>query len=155
MELKSRAFLISREEFFVYARETTNPLLPVIFALEQSPECIWLPVHYHQLTADISFPLPLIGQAVTNIHHLEMKTFKDTADIGMIIDADHHLSLATPHEVSNALVVLKGKVHTVACCLPVRRIHIVKCVGTVVAFGAVQPGQVFNVGTGQPLPRCR
>jgi len=39
--------------------------------------------------------------------------------------------------------------------LPVRRIHVVKGVGTVVTLGAVQPGQVFNVGAGQPLPRCR
>ena len=73
----------------------------------------------------------------------------------MVIDAYHYLSLTATHEVSHKLVVLEGKVHAIACRLPVRRIHVVKGVSTAVTLAAVQPGQVFNVGAGQPLPSCR
>jgi len=55
----------------------------------------------------------------------------------MVVDADHHLALATSHKVGHALVVLKRKVDAIALCLPVRRVHVVEGVGPVVALGAV------------------
>ena len=84
-----------------------------------------------------------------------MKALKHPPNVRVIIDADHDLPFAAPHKVSHTLVILEGKVHAITRRLPVRRVHVVKGVGTVVAFSTGQPGQVFNVGAGQPLPRCR
>ncbi|MNC78477.1 hypothetical protein D3C75_1306960 [compost metagenome] len=73
----------------------------------------------------------------------------------MVVNADHHPALATAHEVGHAFVVLKRKVHAVAGGLPIRRVHVMEGVGSVIAFGAFQPRQIFHVGTGQALPGGR
>ena len=82
-----------------------------------------------------------------------MKTFKHAADVRVVVDADHHFAFTPTHEVGHPLIVLKRKVHAITSGLPVRRIHVVEGVGTVVAFGAFKPGKVFDVGAGQALPR--
>jgi integrase len=53
------------------------------------------------------------------------------------------------HEVGHPLVVLEWKIDAIAGGLPARRIHVVKSMGTVVAFGAFKPGQILDVSTGQ------
>lgn len=84
-----------------------------------------------------------------------MEPLEDSPNVRMVVDADHDLPFATSHELGDALIVFKGKIHAIACRLPVRRIHVVKGVCTVVAFCAVQPRQIFNVGARQALPRGR
>lgn len=84
-----------------------------------------------------------------------MEAFEHTADVRMIVDADHHLSFAPAHEVGHPFVVLKRKVDAIAGGLPVRRIHVMEGVGTVVAFRTFKPGEIFDVGAGQALPRGR
>lgn len=42
------------------------------------------------------------------------------ADVRVIVDADQHLALATPHEVGHPLVVIEGEVDSVAGGLPFR-----------------------------------
>lgn len=84
-----------------------------------------------------------------------MEAFKHSANIRVIVDADHDLPLATPHKVSHSLVTLKGKIHPVAGRLPVGRIHIVEGMGAVIALGTLKPAQIFNIGAGHTLPRCR
>lgn len=84
-----------------------------------------------------------------------MEAVEHTANVRVIVDAHHHLAFAAPHKVGHPLVILKGKIHTIACCLPVRWIHVMKGVGTVITFGAIQPRQVFNIGAGQTLPSGR
>ncbi|MNT99771.1 hypothetical protein D3C72_2427090 [compost metagenome] len=58
----------------------------------------------------------------------------------MIVDAYHDLTPAPAHEVGHAFIVFKRKINTIAGSLPVRRIHVVESVGTVVALGAIKPG---------------
>ena len=84
-----------------------------------------------------------------------MKTVEHLPNVRMVIDANHHPPFAAPHKISHALVVFKREVNSVASGLPVRRVHVVEGVGTVVAFGAFEPGEVFDVGTGQTLPGGR
>lgn len=81
-----------------------------------------------------------------------MEARKHAADVRMIVDADHYLAFTAAHEVGHEFVVFKGKVHPIAGGLPVRRVHVVKGVGTVIAFGAFKPGEIFDVGTRQTLP---
>ena len=81
-----------------------------------------------------------------------MEALEHTADVRVVVDADHHFAFAAAHEVGHPFIVLERKVHAVAGGLPVRRIHIVEGVGTVVAFRAFKPGEVFDVGAGQALP---
>ncbi len=73
----------------------------------------------------------------------------------MIVDADHHLAFAATHEASHPLVILERKVHAITGGLPVRWIHVMKGVGTVVAFSTFEPREVFDVGTGQTQPSSR
>jgi hypothetical protein len=73
----------------------------------------------------------------------------------MVVDAEHHLALAATHEVGHPLVVLERKVHSVAGGLPVRRIHVVKRVRTIIAFSTFKRGEVFDVSTGQAQPGGR
>ena len=70
----------------------------------------------------------------------------------MAVDADHHLSLAATQDVGHPLVVLERKVHAVAGSLPVRRIHVMEGMGSIVAFGAFKPREILNVGARQALP---
>ena len=84
-----------------------------------------------------------------------MEAFKHAADIRMVVDADHHLAFATAHEIGHPFVVFEREIHAIAGSLPVRRIHVVERVGTVVAFSAFKPGKIFDVGAGQALPRSR
>jgi hypothetical protein len=80
---------------------------------------------------------------------------KHTPYVWVVVDADHHLALAATHEVGHSLVVLEWKVNAVAGGLPVRRVHVVEGLGTVVAFSAFKPREVFDVSTGQTLPGGR
>src|SRR5450830_1591039 len=90
--------------------------------------------------------MPLIGRRVPNIQHLEVEALEHTPNVRMIVDADHHPALAAPHEVGHPLVVLKRKVDSIAGSLTVRWVHVVERVRTVVALGAVKPGEIFDVG---------
>ena len=84
-----------------------------------------------------------------------MEAVEHAADVWMVVDADHHPALAATHEVGHSLVVLEREVHAVAGGLPVRGVHVMEGMGTVIAFGAFKPGKVFDVGTGQALPGGR
>jgi len=102
--------------------------------------------------ATSAFPLSLIRRRIPNIQRLKMKPGKHPPNIRMVIDADHHLALTPAHEVGHALVVFKREVDAVARRLPVRRVHVMEGVGSVVAFGAVEPGEVFDVRACEALP---
>jgi len=84
-----------------------------------------------------------------------VETLKHTPNVRMVVDAYHYLAFAAAHEVSHPLIVLERKVHPIAGGLPVRRVHVVEGVGTVVAFGAFKPREIFDVGTRQTLPGGR
>lgn len=84
-----------------------------------------------------------------------MKTLEHPPDVRVVIDADHHLPLAAPHEVGHTLVVLEGEIHPIALGLPVRRVHVEKGVRPVIPLGTVQPGQILDVDAGQALPGGR
>lgn len=71
-----------------------------------------------------------------------MEVIEHPANIRMVVDADHDLTFATPHDVSHPLIILKRKVHTVTGGLPVRRIHVMETMATVVALSAFQPRQI-------------
>lgn len=123
--------------------------------LKQSTHDRRLPIHYNQLSAQFDLTLPLVGIAVADIQGLKVKALEHSTNIWMVIDADHHLAFAAPHEVGHPLVILERKVHAIASGLPVRRVHVMKGMGSVVAFGAFQPGKVFDVGARQALPGSR
>lgn len=122
---------------------------------EQASQGSRLPVHDYQLSTDFGLSLPRIRSTVTNVHHLEVKPRKHPPDIRVIVDADHHLAFAAPHKVDHALVILKWKIQAVAGRLPVRWIHVVERMDTVVALSTFKPAKVFNISAGQTLPRCR
>jgi len=84
-----------------------------------------------------------------------MEALEHTADVRMIVDADHHLAFAAVHKVSHPLVIFEREVDSVAGGLPVRWVHVMEGVGTVVAFSAFKPGKIFDVGAGQALPGGR
>ncbi|MNS37763.1 hypothetical protein D3C72_699920 [compost metagenome] len=84
-----------------------------------------------------------------------MKAFKNPPNIRVVVDAYHHLALAETHEVGHALVVLKRKVDAISGGLPVRWVHVMEGMSTIVAFSAFKPGEVFDVGAGQALPGGR
>lgn len=137
------------------ACEAINPLFPVIFCGRTGTGKHLAPSSLSPLTADISFPMPLIVSAVTNINHLEEKPVKHMPNVRMVVDANHNLAFAVLNKVGHPFVTFKRKIHTIALGLPVRRIHVMKSVRAIVALSTVQPGQVFNVGAIQPLPCCR
>lgn len=68
--------------------------------------------------------LPLVRRAVTDIDSLKMESLKDVPNVRVIVDANHDLPFAASHEVSHELIIFKGKIHAIACRLPVRRIHL-------------------------------
>lgn len=118
---------------------------------EQASECSWLPIHDHQFSTDFHLTLPLIGITVANVQGLEVKALKHPSDVRIVVDADHNLTFALAHEVSHPLVIPKRKIHTIAGGLPVRRVDVVKGMGTIIALRVFQPGEVFDVGTRQAL----
>lgn len=99
--------------------------------------------------------MSLVRRSVPYVHSLKVKPLKYSPDIRVIVDAHHHLPSATSHELGHPLVVFEGEIHTIACGLPVRRVHVMEGVRPVVAFGAFKPAQVLDVGTRQPLPGRR
>lgn len=84
-----------------------------------------------------------------------MEALEHATDVRVVVDADHHLAFAPPHEVSHPFIVLKRKVHAITSGLPVRRVHVVEGMGAVVTFSAFKPREIFDVGTGQALPGGR
>ncbi len=84
-----------------------------------------------------------------------MKALEHPTDVWVIVNADHHLAFATAHELGHPFVVLEWEVNAIAGGLPVRRVHVVEGVGTVIALSAFKPGEVFDVGAGQALPGGR
>lgn len=122
-------------------------------ASEQTTKRGWLPVHDHQLAGHLGLTLPLVRVGVANIQVLEVEAVEGAPDVRVIVDADHHLALATAHEVGHALVLLEGKVHPVASGLPIRRVHVEERVRSIIALGAGEPGQVLDIGAGEALPR--
>ncbi|MNH17148.1 hypothetical protein D3C79_768070 [compost metagenome] len=70
----------------------------------------------------------------------------------MIVDAYHHPAFASAHEFSHPLILFEREIDPVAGGLPVWRIHVEEGVRSIVALRTVEPGQIFDVGAGQPLP---
>lgn len=97
----------------------------------------------------------MVGVAIADIQRLEMKALEHTADVRVVVDANHHFSFAAAHEVGHPLVVLEQKVHPITCGLPVRRVHVMEGMGAVVTFSAFKPREVFDVGARKALPRGR
>ncbi|KPB49741.1 hypothetical protein ALP73_05285 [Pseudomonas coronafaciens pv. garcae] len=121
-------------------------------ALEKAPKRRRLPIHYYELSTDHALGLSLIRRGVANIHQLKMEAVKNLPDVRVIVDAHHHLSFTSPHEVGHSLVVFEREIHAIASGFPIRGIHVVKGVGTVVTLGAVQPRKVFDIRARKPLP---
>lgn len=115
----------------------------------------WIPVHDHQFTANLTLSLPLVRYGVPDVHHLKVKPLKHPPDIRVIVDADHHLAFAAARKVGHALIVLERTFHAIAGGMPVRRVQVVKGMGTVVTFSTFKPGEIFDVGAGQALPGGR
>ncbi len=86
-----------------------------------------------------SLRLPLIGGRVPDLGRLKMKPFKHPPNVRVVVDADHHLPLTTPHKISHALVVFEREVDAVPRRLPVRRVHVVEGVWPVVALCTLKP----------------
>lgn len=84
-----------------------------------------------------------------------MEAVKGSPDIRVVVDTDHHPTLAPAHEVGHTLVLLERKIHAIASGLPIRRVHVEKCVRSIIALGAIEPGQVLDVGACEALPRGR
>lgn len=141
--------------FHICNIEIRSQSIPAPRTLEQCSQLLWLPIHDHQLTPNLRFSLALVAVAVANTQCLEVETSEHTADVRVIVNTDHHPTFAAPHEIGHSLVIVERKIYAVAGGLPVRGIHVVEGVGTVVAFGAFQPGQVFDVRAGQALPSGR
>lgn len=78
----------------------------------------------------------------------EVEAIEGSADVRVIVDADHYPALAAPHEVGHPLVLLEREVDAVAGGLPVRRVHVEERVRSIVALGAIEPGQS---GVSRPL----
>ena len=112
-----------------------------------------MPVHDHKLASYFGLALPLVRVAVADIQTLEVETRKHSTDVWMVIDADHHPTLAAPHEVGHALVFLEREIKPITSGQSVRRIHVEERVRSIVALGAGEPGQVLDVGVGESLPR--
>lgn len=108
--------------------------------LKQTTKLSRRPIHDDQLTRHVGAALSLVGRGVPDIQRFEVEAFENTPDVRVVVDADHHPALAAPHEHGHLLVVLEGEVDTVTCRLPVRRVHVVKRVRSIVAFSAFQPG---------------
>lgn len=83
-----------------------------------------------------------------------MEAFKHATDVRVVVDAHHRLAFAAAHELSQPLIVLKRKVDAITSGLPVRRVHVVERVRTVVAF-STSSWEIFNVGARQALPSGR
>jgi hypothetical protein len=84
-----------------------------------------------------------------------MEAFEHPPNVGMIFDADHYLAFARTHKVRHSRVILERKIHSIPCCFPVRRFHVVKRMRSVVALNAVIPRQVLDIGLRQALPGGR
>lgn len=97
----------------------------------------------------------LVGCGVADIDGLKMETLEHPPYIWVIVDTHHDPTLAAPHEISHPFVVLKREVDAIAGSLPVRRIHVVEGIRTVIPFSAVKPREVFDVSAGQSLPGGR
>jgi len=82
-----------------------------------------------------------------------MEALESSMNIRMVVNAHHDLTLTAAHEIGHSLVLLERKIHTIAGGLPVRRIHVEERVHSIVALGAIEPGQVLDVGAGEALPR--
>lgn len=98
--------------------------------------------------------MPLIRAAVSDVQALRVKAVERSPDVRVVVDADHHLALAAPHELGHALVVLERKVDAVAGGLPIRWVHIVERVHSIITLGTVLPGQVLDIRTSEALPSC-
>ncbi|MND51249.1 hypothetical protein D3C81_479200 [compost metagenome] len=81
-----------------------------------------------------------------------MEAVERSSNIRVIVDADHYPPFAPTHEIGHALIFLERKIKPIASSLPVRRVHVEERVRPVVTFGAGEPGQVFDIGPGKPLP---
>lgn len=106
---------------------------------EKSSESVRFPIHDHQFPTHFSLPLTLVGVAITYIQRLEVKAVKHPPDVRVIVDADHHLAFAATHEVGHPRVVFKREVNAITGGLPIRRVHVMEGMSTVVAFSAFEP----------------
>ena len=89
-----------------------------------------------------------VGHAVLNPQLVHRQTVEDAADIRVIVDADHHLAAAAPHDRSHRLVLVQLERDAVAFYLPIGRIKVKERVGPVVALDALLPVQVLDRGAG-------
>jgi len=111
-----------------------------------------MPVHDYQLAGYLRLTLTVVRVAVADIQTLEVEPLKRSADVWMIVDADHHPTLAPAHEVGHALVLLDGEVDAIAGSLPIRRVHVEERVCSIIALGAGEPGQTLDIGACEALP---
>jgi hypothetical protein len=79
--------------------------------------------------------------------HVETVASENASDVGMIVDRQHHFTLAGAHRLRQKLVLLKPKLYTVSLNLPVRRVGIEKSVLPVVAGKALGPREILNKST--------
>lgn len=82
-----------------------------------------------------------------------MEAIERSADVWVVIEADHHPALATTHELRHVLVLLEWEIHAISGSLPIWRVHVEKRVCSIIALGTVEPGQILDVGAGEALPR--
>lgn len=83
--------------------------------------------------------MAIICGAIPNVQGLKVEAFEGSANVRMIVDADHHSAFASLHEFSHSLVVTELELNTVSVCLPIRRIHVMESMSTVVLLGALKP----------------
>ena len=88
-----------------------------------------------------------IGHAVFNTQIMHHQAVKSSADIGVVVDADHHLPFSLAHCLGHLLVLLPFERYAVAFGLLIRRIEVEEGVRPVIAAHNLLPGQVLDSGS--------
>lgn len=89
-----------------------------------------------------------VGGAVLDIQPFHPEALERFPYVRVVVDADHHLALAAAHGLGQLLVLVEVERHAVAFGLPVRWVGIKEGMRAVVAFQALLPRQVLDIGTG-------
>lgn len=87
-----------------------------------------------------------VGYAVFDAEVVHGQAVEHAADVGVVVDADHHLAFAGSHGFCHLLVLLEAERNAVSFHLPVGRIAVEEGVRAVVALDAVLPAQVLDRG---------
>ena len=118
-------------------------------SLKKLSQRVCLPIHDDQLFTGSWLPMG-IGNTVLDIQSHHVKTVKHPPNVRMIVDGQHHFSLAGTHDFGHLFVLFKAELDAITLGLPVRRVQVEEAVGAVVALHAVLPRQIFDVGAAQP-----